>query len=84
MVILSIAVIFAHLYQFAGVDFGEHANAVTPYYFSVITLTSLGYGDISPVSEFGQLLTMIEVLLGYIALGGLLSIFSNKMARRAN
>jgi hypothetical protein len=31
-----------------------------------------------------QILAMIEVVIGYVMLGGLLSIFSNKMARRAD
>ncbi|MEL6344278.1 MAG: pentapeptide repeat-containing protein [Myxococcota bacterium] len=82
-VIAFIAVLFGQLYQLAGVDFGEDALWITPYYFSVITLTSLGYGDISPTTSVGQALSMIEVMLGYIALGGLLSIFTNKMARRS-
>lgn len=78
-----IVVLFANLYPSLGVDFGEGATAVTPYYFSVVTLTSLGYGDISPHTASGQLAAMAEVLLGYILLGGLLSILTNKMSRRA-
>jgi hypothetical protein len=31
-----------------------------------------------------QILAMIEVAIGYVMLGGLLSIFANKMARRAD
>jgi voltage-gated potassium channel Kch len=52
-------------------------------YFSVVTLTTLGYGDIVPSSTAAQVLCMVEVFMGYVMLGGLLSIFSNKMARRA-
>jgi len=81
---LFIVVFYAQLYTVLGIDFGEGASAVTPYYFSVVTLTSLGYGDISPRTPPGQLAVMAEVVMGYLLLGGLLSIFSNKMARRAN
>ena len=48
-----------------------------------MTLTTLGYGDAVPASTAGQIIAMIEVLVGYLSLGGLISIFANKMARRA-
>jgi voltage-gated potassium channel Kch len=53
-------------------------------YYSVVTLTTLGYGDVVPASPTAQVLAMCEVVLGYVMLGGLLSIFSNKMSRRAD
>ena len=39
------------------------------YYFSFITLTTLGYGDITPVSEPAKSLVMLEAVVGqmYIA-----------------
>ncbi|MFD1031685.1 potassium channel family protein [Metaplanococcus flavidus] len=39
------------------------------FYFSVITITTLGYGDITPVGPFGQLLAASESLLGIILIG---------------
>jgi len=55
------------------------------FYYSVVTFTTLGFGDITPkVNEpLMQFYVMVEVVLGYIMLGGLISIFSNKLARRA-
>lgn len=50
----------------------------TFYYFSTVTFTTLGFGDITPVGLVGEALVTIEVILGYIMLGGLISIFSNK------
>lgn len=79
-----VAVIFAFLYSVVGMDYGEHPTSISPLYYSVVTLTTLGYGDVLPASVAGQVLAMLEVILGYMALGGLLSIFSNKMARRAD
>ena len=54
-------------------------------YFSVITFTTLGFGDISPhlQNRSAQGWVMIEVIIGYIMLGGLISILANKLARRA-
>ena len=49
-----------------------------------VTLTTLGYGDVLPKTPTAQVLAMLEVVTGYVMLGGLLSIFSSKMARRAD
>ena len=35
-------------------------------YFSFVTLTTLGYGDIAPVSQFARLLAMLEAVLGQL------------------
>ena len=76
--------IFAGLFKYVGLDYGEHPTPLSPLYYSVVTLTTLGYGDIVPSSSAGQIIAMIEVITGYVMLGGLLSIFSNKMARRGD
>lgn len=76
--------LFAVLFTFVTVDYGGSQTVLSPLYFSVVTLTTLGYGDVIPVSMAAQGLAMIEVVIGYVMLGGLLSIFANKMARRAD
>jgi uncharacterized protein YjbI with pentapeptide repeats len=53
-------------------------------YFSVVTFTTLGYGDVSPVSVPGQIILIIHITLGYLGLGALLSILANKFASRGN
>jgi len=35
-------------------------------YFSVVTITTLGYGDMRPISWFGQGLALLEPLLGFV------------------
>ena len=66
-----------------NVDYGDHETWLSPIYFSVVTVTTLGYGDALPASAMAQLLVMIQVTGGYLMLGGLISILSNKLARRA-
>lgn len=73
---------FATLYSLVGLDYGPHPSPISNIYFSVVTLTTLGFGDVIPSTWQGQLIVIFEVLTGYIMLGGLLSIFTNKMARR--
>jgi hypothetical protein len=79
-----IAVIFAIAYTRVGIDYGDYQTSLSPLYYSVVTMTTLGYGDAVPTSIAAQILASIQALLGYVGLGGLLSILSNKLARRAD
>ena len=80
---LTVALAFGASYSFVGVDYGDHPTWLSPYYFSIVTLTTLGYGDVLPTSALGQIVVIAEVAIGYMMLGGLISLFANKMARRA-
>jgi uncharacterized protein YjbI with pentapeptide repeats len=81
--IALVAAAFALMFSVVGVETGNHTpNLMTYLYYSVVTLTSLGYGDIVPSSSTGQMVVMLEVFVGYMMLGGLISILANKMARR--
>jgi len=46
---------------------------VTLTYFSYVTLTTLGYGDISPVSPWARMLAILEALTGTLFLAVLIS-----------
>jgi voltage-gated potassium channel Kch len=71
-------------FQWGLIDFSGSAQSfLTPFYFSVVTFTTLGYGDVLPIHWFGELLVIVEVVLGYSTLGLLLSILANKVARRS-
>lgn len=59
------------------------ANNRTPtnftfYYYSVVTFATLGFGDIVPKNILSEIIVTIEVVIGYIMLGGLISIFATK------
>ena len=80
----GLAALFAGVYQFVALDLGGRPdNWMTTLYFSFVTLTTLGYGDIVPTSAAARIVALVEVITGYVMLGGLLGIFANKMARRA-
>ena len=51
--------------------------------YSVVTFTTLGFGDIGAVTNWARLAVGVEVVLGYVMLGGLISIFANKLALRS-
>ena len=79
----GLTLIFAAVYTQVDIDFGDHATAFSPVYFSFITLTTVGYGDVAPASLIAQIFVTLQAITGYMGLGGLLSILGNKMARRA-
>ncbi len=64
-------------------NFSDDHSWLSPFYYSVVTFTTLGYGDILPSSWFGEMLVILEVVVGYSTLGLLLSILANKVARRS-
>lgn len=78
-----ITICFGMMYQVVDVNFGANPTALSPYYYSLVTLTTLGYGDILPLSAAAQAVAMAEAVAGYVALGGLLTILASKMGRRA-
>ena len=47
----------------------KNPSWVDPYYFSVVTFTSLGYGDAFPINVSGRICCMIESLLGVLMMG---------------
>lgn len=65
-------------------DYSDSAASwVSPFYYSLVTYTTLGFGDITPVHWVGEVIVVTEVVLGYVTLGMLLSILANRVARRA-
>lgn len=55
----------------------------TTLYYSVVTFTTLGFGDITPRTTLAAALVMAEVIVGYLMLGILISILATKVARRS-
>jgi hypothetical protein len=55
----------------------------TPYHFSNVTYTTLGFGDVKPTTLLGEIVVSSEVILGYTTLGLLLSVLAQNIARRS-
>lgn len=79
-VYLFIAFIFAIVYSISGEAFcvfGEKSGLDFPtsLYYSMVTITTLGYGDIFPISGFVRLLAGTEAFLGVLTIGAVLAVF---------
>ena len=72
------------VYGWQIMDYSNSAQTwFTPFYYSVVTYTTLGFGDVTADSLFGELFVISEVILGYFTLGLLLAILANTIARRS-
>lgn len=71
---ILINLLFASVYFLAGIEglSGDHSNSLgnqflDAFYFSTQTLTTVGYGYYSPVSQFHSLLASFESFLGLMS-----------------
>jgi uncharacterized protein YjbI with pentapeptide repeats len=62
---------------------GTAQSLLTPFYYSIVTYTTLGFGDITPQHWIGEIIIVAEVILGYTTLGIMLAILANRVARQS-
>ena len=62
---------------------GVHQGFRASLYHSVMTFTTFGSGDIVPLTNWARLAVAAEVVLGYVMFAVLISILTNKLARRS-
>jgi voltage-gated potassium channel len=51
----------------------EHWSLLNATYFCVITLGTVGYGDITPTTDLGKAFTTLYVIVGLSVIGGFLA-----------
>lgn len=57
-------------------------NIPRSIYWAIVTLTTVGYGDISPATPLGQLLAAVVMIMGYAIIAvptGIVSVAISKM-----
>ena len=76
LLILVIVILLTGMAFYANV---EGWSLLDSLYFSVITLTTVGYGDLAPSTPASKIFTMIYIVVGI----GILLAFIEKVARNA-
>lgn len=79
---ISVIVVSAGLYFYLPDVLNKEITFGDSLYFSVVTITTLGYGDLSPISGIGKAVAAIEALLGVILMGGFLLAVSNQLLEK--
>ena len=75
--------VMPQFHQVTGEQADEPLTFWKSFYFSIVTFTTLGFGDVVADNTSARILVTLEVIFGYIMLGGLISIFANKLASRS-
>ena len=82
--ILFFGAIYALLDHFSATSMFAHYSARSGFfdyvYFSITTFTTLGYGDIVPVTIFEKMVVGCEVLLGFVMLGVLINLIKRRFS----
>lgn len=69
-------------YVSGGALAGPAAGSVQYVYFSFVTLTTLGYGDVTPTIDVARLVAILEALLGQLYLVTVVALIVGNIGRK--
>tara|TARA_B100000674_G_scaffold490760_1_gene507429 strand:+ start:869 stop:1156 length:288 start_codon:yes stop_codon:yes gene_type:complete len=77
---LFIMISFAIFYYYIGTSTQDQhfrivEGKITPLkalYLSIVTQTTVGFGDIAPISPLARIVAMIQMVLGYVVIANIL------------
>ena len=79
--LMTIVVIFgALMYVVEGPEHGFH-SIPTGMYWAVVTVATVGFGDIAPSTGFGRFITSILIMIGYSIIAVPTGIYTAELAR---
>lgn len=78
-VILMVTIVGSVMYLVEGDQNASFSSIPRAMYWAVVTLTTVGYGDITPVTNLGQFLSAIVMILGYAVIAVPTGIVSAEM-----
>lgn len=79
-IFIIVIVIGSFMYLIEGPEYG-FTSIPRSIYWAIVTLTTVGYGDISPGTNFGQFIASLIMILGYSIIAVPTGIVSAEMAR---
>jgi voltage-gated potassium channel len=79
-VLTMVVIIGSVIYLIEGVENG-FTSIPKSVYWAIVTLTTVGYGDLSPQTPFGQLLASMVMILGYSIIAVPTSIMTVELAQ---
>jgi len=80
----EVILVFANLHvQWGGLNI-EHLCPIQALYFSIVTSTTLGYGDICPVTSAAQLRVVAQLIVGIVFVSVFLAAALNRISSSKN
>ena len=79
--VMTLVVILGSLMYFIESDENGFTSIPRSVYWAIVTLTTVGYGDISPQTPLGQALASVVMILGYAILAVPTGIVSVELSR---
>ncbi len=83
-IILMVTIIGSIMYLVEGGNDSSFTSIPRSVYWAVVTLTTVGYGDIAPQTELGQFLAAIVMILGYAVIAVPTGIVSAEMVSQTD
>ncbi|TDD64281.1 two pore domain potassium channel family protein [Jiangella aurantiaca] len=65
-------------------QFDGLATRTDALYFSIVTLGTVGYGDVHPVGQEARIAAMVQIVFDLVVIGALFAIVSSQIAHRMN
>lgn len=87
-VVLTLVVVFAALMHFLEGEEAGFTSIPESMYWAIVTMTTVGYGDITPITPLGKFIASLIMITGYgiiaVPLGIFFSEFSDARKRSRN
>ena len=80
-VCLLVVIIGSMMYLIEGGEGSGFSSIPRSIYWAIVTLTTVGYGDITPATEVGQFLSAVVMILGYAIIAVPTGIVSAEMVK---
>ncbi|WP_116125108.1 ion transporter [Lewinella sp. IMCC34183] len=83
-VTILVIIIGSFMYLLEGGSNDGFSSIPRAVYWAIVTITTVGYGDITPQTRFGQFISAIVMILGYAIIAVPTGIVTNEMMNSKN
>ena len=80
---ILVTILGAIMYLIEGGTNAGFSNIPKSIYWAIVTLTTVGYGDITPITAVGQFLSALVMVLGYAIIAVPTGIVTGELIRKA-
>ncbi|MCB7138213.1 potassium channel family protein [Cellulosimicrobium marinum] len=81
--LLPLVAFFAFTYYLMADQFVGIETRTDALYFAMVTLGTVGYGDVHPVGDAAKIVTMIQIVVDLVVVGVLVSVATGRARARA-